>query len=457
MKNREAERYQEYLRILKKTPGLRDSILKSIERYNEQVHTEMLSDTRLYLLTFVPALVAFTEWVLEKAEREKKTRLYFLSRDGYQMYEIARKLVESRQLAIECKYLYVSRYSMRIPTYHMDVERAIESICVGGIDVTPFKILRRGALSQDECYQVLEEMHLEEVKDHILNYQEVLELRSHLQKSELLRRFLEIHSKEVYADARDYLIQEGLCEDDRYFIVDSGWVGTLQESIEIMVRSVNPGIQVKGCYFGMYEVPKQMGKNKFSGYYFDAISGVQRKAHFSNSLFETIVSKDEGMTVGYQRQGEVIEPRIGKLENPNGGMMHRNADALRIFLDLYTEEKEREHIERSVIEGLFFLFMSEPTMVEVRAYGDNRFSDDVIEDGYQKVAAELSVQDIRNQHFINKLCIVKGIKKAVIHESAWLEGSVARRFENQPRRMRIEYGHIRFYKWVIFARKQIRN
>ncbi len=457
MKSREAERYQEYLRVLGKTPKLRDSILKAMDRYKEQVHMEMLSDTRLYLLTFVPALVAFTEWVIVKAEQENKTRLYFLSRDGYQMYEIAQKIVESRHLAIECKYLYVSRYSMRIPTYHMDIERAIDSICVGGIDVTPFKILRRGALSKNECYQVLAEMHLEEVKDNILNYQEVLELRSHLQKSRLLRQFLEAHSKEAYADARDYLIQEGLCQDDHYLIVDSGWVGTLQKSIEIMVQSVNPDLRVEGCYFGMYEVPKQVPKSRFHGYYFDATSGIWRKAHFSNSLFETIVSKDEGMTVGYRRQGGIIQPRMGKLANPNGGMMHRNAEALSIFLSLYMEEKEKEHIARFVIEKLFDLFMSEPTMVEVRAYGDNRFSDDVIEDGYQKVAAELSVRDIQNQHFIRKLCIVKGIKKAVIHESAWLEGSVARQFEHQPRRMRLEYGHIRFYKWVIFARKQIRS
>lgn len=189
MKSREAERYQEYLRVLEKTPKLRDSILKAMERYKEQVHMEMLSDTRLYLLTFVPALVAFTEWVIAKAEQENKSRLYFLSRDGHQMYEIAQKIVENRHLAIECKYLYVSRYSMRIPTYHMDVERAIDSICVGGIDVTPFKILRRGALSKDECNQVLSEIHLEEVRDNILNYQEVLELRAHLQKSRLCVSF----------------------------------------------------------------------------------------------------------------------------------------------------------------------------------------------------------------------------------------------------------------------------
>ena len=49
--------------------------------------------TKIYLLTFAPALISYVSWVLKEAVQSKKKRLYFLSRDGYQMYLIAKEIV----------------------------------------------------------------------------------------------------------------------------------------------------------------------------------------------------------------------------------------------------------------------------------------------------------------------------------------------------------------------------
>ena len=76
--------------------------------------------------------------------------LYFLARDGYQMYLAARQLCKQYDLDIECRYLKVSRYAVRVPEYHLLGERCLERICVGGIDVTFEKIMQRAALTDKE-------------------------------------------------------------------------------------------------------------------------------------------------------------------------------------------------------------------------------------------------------------------------------------------------------------------
>lgn len=74
------------------------------------------------------------------------------------------KSIKQKHLNIECKYLHVSRFSMRLPGYHFNMEKSIDSICVGGIDVTPLKILRRAALTDEECQNILNELELNKEK-----------------------------------------------------------------------------------------------------------------------------------------------------------------------------------------------------------------------------------------------------------------------------------------------------
>ncbi len=448
MKDQEAVRFKYYKTILEEAPTIRDAVLTAIEE-----DPDMPVDSKLYLMVFAPALVGFADWVLRKAEMEKKDRIYFLSRDGYQIYLTAKALAAKRRFAISCKYFHISRYAARIPTYYRNVEESFDTICTGGIDVTPFKILKKGALTDAECMEILDELNLCGEKDKILNYSEVLQLKDRLKTSRKIRTYIESHSKEAYEGAAAFFRQEGLTDDGNYLIVDSGWIGTLQQSIEILVQSMNPDIRVQGCYFGMYDTPKGMGEDQFFTYFFSKRSGLKRKIHFSNSLFETIVSSEEGMTIGYEKKEDHYKPVFCENANPNGLQMEQNLMALQLFLKHLKTDQETL-IGLPVIEKLFYRFMSEPSLLEVKAYGDNRFSDDVMEGTLKKVAAELSEEQIRNQRFFRKLLIIAGIRKATIYESAWLEGSTARLYEKQPGLARKEYRHIRLYKAFVFGKKQ---
>lgn len=456
-------RQQQYFDILQAAPIIKRAIATTFYQNLKMKNAEMPIDNKLYLMVIAPALVGFTEWVLDEAVRLHKSRVYFLSRDGYQMYLIANEIVKQKHLNIECKYLHVSRFSMRLPGYHFNMEKSIDSICVGGIDVTPLKILRRAALTDEECQNILNELELNKEKDIILNYQQVIQLREKIRQSKLIRMYIQRHSVDAYENTVGYLKQEGLCDNSEYLLVDSGWIGTLQCSIEALVKSMNPDIEVQGCYFGMYEYPTGSSHEKFHTYYFSPESGLVRKSCFSNSLFETIVSSLEGMTKSYDKVENGYVPVMNDARNPNADQMKKNIAALQMLLAQISFEKGKNTIDIGTIEKLFYLFMSEPSIVEVKAYGDNLFSDDVIDGNYKKTAAELTWEQIRNQRFLRRMMIVSGVRKATLYESAWLEGSIVKaefrenKSEDTVRKTQLESLHVRIYKYFVFLRKQLKR
>lgn len=445
---KDQDRLEQYGNILNDSP-----LYTEIERIRADRKPEI--DTSLYLYAIVPALTEFVSWVLYKAADSGKKRLYFLSRDGYQMYLIALKLIELRQLHIECRYLHVSRYSMRLPQYHLDPDRCIDRICTGGIDVTLERILRRAALSQDEISEVIRAMGWQDKSKNILNYRQIQKLKPVFRERTNLLQYVKQHSMEEYENAMGYLEQEGLLSDIPYAIVDSGWVGTLQESMQILVQSRRPETTIEGYYFGMYETPGGTDVRNYHAWYFSGNSGLKRKACFSNSLFETICSADEGMTLCYRsRQGRFLPVKAAD-GNPNSRQMERNLKALRAFLaELKACPALAGRYQKNIrlVERLFTLFMAQPTETEISAYGDNLFSDDVLEGNQKKAAAELTDKEIRNQRVLNRLLITAGIKKAAIQESAWIEGSIVRCGKHVKRNL----AHAKWYKYLVFARKQWR-
>ena len=96
-----------------------------------------------------PALNGFVVWVLSQAMLRGIRRLYFLARDGYIMYRTACRYTEIYRLPVECRYLYCSRYSVRIPGYHLSPEKALSYITLGGLDVTADKLYLRAGFDRE--------------------------------------------------------------------------------------------------------------------------------------------------------------------------------------------------------------------------------------------------------------------------------------------------------------------
>ena len=76
-----------------------------------QSYKKIQSEKEIYKCVLAPTLYEFVLWVLQEALQSGTKRLYFLARDGYQMYLAARQLCKQYDLDIECRYLKVSRYT----------------------------------------------------------------------------------------------------------------------------------------------------------------------------------------------------------------------------------------------------------------------------------------------------------------------------------------------------------
>ncbi len=440
-------------------------------------YEELYNDTDVsqlyYLHCVAPVLIEFTAWTLQKAVGSGKKRLYFLARDGWQMYLVARELVKAMGLDIDCRYLRVSRYALRVPEYHLLGEKCLDRICIGGIDVTFEKIMKRAALTDSQAMEIAMLCGWQSRYKNILNYQEIVSLKSELYEQKKLFEYIYQHSREAYPAAVGYFRQEGLLDDIPYAFVDSGWTGTQQQSLKNLLASIKPDISAEGYYFGLYEMPDNAAASGllYHGFYFMPENGLKRKVYFSNSLFEAVTSSPEGMTLGYSEHGKEYFCVFDMSENVNAAKIKADSDALKKYLpllcnicnnnkmrsgqpgkSLFFKNSKEERRRIKMLYRLMSLWMGNPTKAEVEAFGSLLFSDDMLEGALQSVSKDLSESDIKNQRFMRKLLIMLGIKKEVIHESAWIEGTIAAVGKNRAENLR----HARFYKYFVYVRKALK-
>lgn len=408
----------------------------------------------LYISVFAPVVIEFVRWILIDSMRRGIKRLYFLARDAYSMYIAAKMICSKFNIDIECRYLCVSRYAMRVPEYHLIGEKCIDRICVGGIDVTFRKILMRAGLSVEEISRAAEECGYADTSEKILNYSEICDLKGKLKtKKTLLERIYEISKKE-YKNAVGYLCQEGMLENVEYALVDSGWIGTLQQSVKNILESAGREKILKGYYFGMYEFPTGEKHCDYRCFYFNPKNGLRRKVYFSNCLFESIFSAPDGMTIKYEKKDGVYNPVYLSGENPNGASIGEHIQSLENYTKIWLENVKdiSADIDYVMLEKLLSACMGLPSVLETEILGKRLFSDDVLENTMKTVAAKLSQEEIKNQRLISRILIMLGIKKQTIHESAWIEGSVVQGRNNVKKNLR----HVRIYKYFAYLRKRLK-
>lgn len=411
---------------------------------------------RVSTCVLAPGMNSFVLWVLREALQSGKQRLYFLARDGYFMYQIAKHYCESMQLPLECRYVSCSRYSVRIPVFQYDYEEALHYICRGGIDVNMRKILNRAGLSEAERQDVLENLKLTYQENDTIPYAELEQLKEKLRNCERLKKYIIKHSVEAMPMFKGYMRQEGFLENVPSAIVDSGWVGSMQKVMNQFLKQMGKTRQLEGYYWGLYELPQDVRREDYHCYYFTPESGLREKVHFSNCLFEGIFSAPHGMTLSYQMTGNGYEPVYDMIDDEKKRRIRKTEQYLYQYTSLLAENiKELSDIEaeknRKVTKKLFGLFMGHPTKTEAEYYGRLKFSDDVLEYGGCQIAALLDEKELKANHVFNKMLVMLGIKKSYIKESAWYEGSAARHGKNVSYHLL----HYRLYKYLLYIRKTI--
>jgi len=417
----------------------------------------------LFLHVFAPVLVEYVRWVLDQAVSSGKKRLYFLARDGWMMYQVALALgragapLQDGKDVLELRYLKGSRYAFRIAEYWLMGEACLDRICVGGIDITFEKLMKRAALTDEEACHVARLAGYEKNYRKPLNYAQIQEIKSRLKQIKIFFKYVHSHSRACYKDTVGYFQQEGLLQEIPYAIVDSGWIGTIQSSLErLLSEAAGKLMRLEGYYFGLYEIPKNRDRQLYHPFYITPEGTIRRKTFFSICLFEALCSSPEGMTLGYREWEGHYSPTESKSKNPNAALMERSNELLTMYSEAYAEagrQMGNVSTETPDIEKLLSLCMGSPTKVEAEELGSLLFCDDVLELQMQPVAAEWDEEEIKKQRFLRKLLIKLNIRREELHESGWPEGSITLAEGHVTKNLRQE----RIYKRFMYIRKAIKT
>lgn len=387
----------------------------------------------VFLDTFVPVITDFARWVIDEAVKSGKKRLYFLARDAYLPYVAARFICEKLGYEIDCRYLYVSRYSLRSGDFYI-CDDYLDKICANGIDVSFKKVMRRAMLDDAEIAAIAEICDYSDKIDTALSREELAGLKDKLSDTSEFAEAVYSHSKEAFPNVREYLQGTGFFDGIDFAIVDSGWIGSLQQTIERILSFGGEEKTIEGYYFGLYEIPNGTDINRYHTYYFRPYRDVLKKVFFSNCLFETVASAPNGMAVGYRPIGGFVQPVFASMKSLNIDFELRAVELINMYLDsveLDTIYKKSNRIIKPMIA-----LMKKPSALQLEAFGNLEFCDDVLENTVLKIAEELSDEELDKPHIV---------------KAGWTEGSIVRSGKAIGRRLFL----LRLYKVMSYFKKLV--
>lgn len=440
-------------------------LLSEIAKHNSDKfqYTDLSDVTIQYVTDYVlaPALNGFVIWVLKQAMEQGIKRLYFLARDGYFMYHTAIRYIEVYNLPIECRYLYCSRYSVRIPNYHLDKEKALDYITLGGLDVTVKTLYKRAGFDRKQRKQMYDKQILPMEKSVQIPRESLAEIKKRLENNESFMGLLMQNSYKEFPLYKQYLIQEGLLDPVPMALVDSGWVGSMQKELNLSLKQFGKNEPLIGFYWGLYEIPKGTKRHDYHTYFFSPEGEMKRKVVFNNCLFESIFTAPHGMTLRYEQRENVVCPVFLNLNEQRKEKLLFMKEIIASWQqELFSivgnnsfkniSEKLTESKTLGIIEKNIELFMHHPTKEEAAVFGELAFTDDILENGENRIATKLEEKELMQNHLAGRVLAKFFGKKQYIRQSAWYEGSAVM-YGKHPN---YHIFHYSCYKYLMNYRKR---
>lgn len=378
-----------------------------------------------------PILTAYTIWILQQAKARQLARIYFLARDGEILLQIAQELAPKIYPEVELRYLYVSRQALRMPGL-TKIDRAFWEWMFDDTDIFSINsLLARMCLDRATAEGIFTALGYPfELWQNNLSAQERTTLRTKLEKHEPLQELVLQIAAQKREVLKAYLYQEKMLDGQAFGLVDVGWRGSLQISLENVFALFGTRNPV-GFYFAL---DKPSGGLKHRGeaiaFFFNLNHAVGLRNDIDYryvSAMEVFCAGCEGTTLDYvlQADGSVVP----LLKHPH------NQPALNWGLEFFQQSVMafvRHLVERSptdlifltspklwreALDRLFLTFNDTPTQQEAEAFTDCPFFDDPNELYHFYWAMPFRVVDV----FKYAIALSAGF---TVHRNAWYEASL---------------------------------
>ncbi|QBO35603.1 hypothetical protein EQG49_03580 [Periweissella cryptocerci] len=177
-------------------------------------------------------LVPYVDWAIRRAINDNVDTMYFISRDGVFLKELADAIIDEQGLSMKTKLIYGSRKAWRIPGYVHEVDDAAFSVF--GLFQSSVKkyedILRTGILTDDEFDEFFPMLGDLKVKQTPYTGRDRDRIRSAAKNSKGYREHLVKIGAERRELVRDYLKSE-INFDEKFVFVEFWGRGYTQDSL----------------------------------------------------------------------------------------------------------------------------------------------------------------------------------------------------------------------------------
>lgn len=374
-----------------------------------------------------PTMIAFVLWLIDDANKNNIKKLYFLARDGLIMYKIAIEIIKEFKYDIEPKYFYCSRKAFRNALYNINKEEALNQLICYSTNTNFEKVLKRMDFSHEEISSLITEMDIKGLAyKEKLSKNEVDHIRIMLSSSVKFDEIMNKKSYKSYNNTIKYFRQEGLFDNSKFALVDSGWTGSMQKNLKILMDSKDTNIDIVGYYFGITaKVNDCFGVYK--SFYIDYYNH-SRIFEFNNNLFECFCSANHGMTLGYYEYNGFMKPLLDEYKHTWDVEFLINSVVELTKKVLKFNDQNTINFEKldEVIENSLKQLMCKPLKSEAKFFGNIKFTDDLIESDLSSLSREYNIQDLIYTSLLYRVFEkLSGVSLSSHTESLWEQGSIA--------------------------------
>jgi predicted HAD superfamily hydrolase len=377
-----------------------------------------------------PILVGYVLWILQQTRQMGLKRLYFVSRDGQILLEIARRLIGKLDIDCELRYIYGSRLSWNLPALaSLNVAQVSQMLKRPSwlLDTTSSLSLRdfwaRVNIVPEEIENSLSSAGFQkEDWERTLSSNEQQMMHSLLEDCKIYDLILQ-KAAQQHQVLISYLNQEKLLDATPKGIVDLGWFGSSYDSLQPILKSKNATLDV-GLFFGLRSRSNAEQNSAKKGYFFDEGS----QTGFASGLpglgivpLEMFCAADHGTVVSFVDNNGLAFPLFREKDNQkiNDWGLTIVRDTVYNFTEnlLLDENFVNPYADvREASAQVLSTFWLTPTASEAIAWGDfpwerghSEKTDSLAEPYYWK--------DVIKSFLTAKL---------VSHKGIWMEAAIAR-------------------------------
>ena len=332
-----------------------------------------------------PVIAFYALWILRQVRERGLERLYFVARDGYVLKRMTDSLAKAVGVKLQTQYLYGSRQAWHVPAIKDVSHESLSWLFEKTRTLTARIVLGRLQIAPEEIREImialkwpqgtwdrqLDEVLLSEFRSDLLGNQEF---------SEMIERLV-VAKQEI---TLQYLQQEGLFDETPWAIVDLGWHGRLQRSLETLLR-MKRCTTTLGLYFALFSDSAALSDLTTASYLGWDLRQPPASKEIPSLVFlmESFCAAPHGSTIGYESEsnGRII-PRcrddgVKALETWGLAAVH---ESLAAFAGKMSELSLWDEVlswdSRNALLEILGTFSRNPLPNEARAWGSFAYEDE---------------------------------------------------------------------------------